>query len=74
MNNKYILEGKKPVVCDDLIKWGQWFEKSDRKVAFDKIGKVLYNNYYLGDKVRLEENEDRRAEQGCLSGYYYYKE
>jgi len=33
MSDKYILEGKQAIPCDDLLKWGKWYEKADRKVA-----------------------------------------
>lgn len=31
-DNKYILDGHKPVPCDDVIQWGKWFETADREV------------------------------------------
>ena len=33
MNDKFILEGRKAVHCDNLMKWAKWFEVSDRQVA-----------------------------------------
>ncbi len=33
MSDKYILDGHKAVVEDDLMVWGKWFEDADRHVA-----------------------------------------
>ena len=33
INNKYKLEGHKPVLCGDLFEWTSWLEKADRQVA-----------------------------------------
>lgn len=34
---KYILDGHTPVECDDLFKWGEWFQNTDRTVKKDWI-------------------------------------
>ena len=34
---KYILKNGKVVVCNDLLKWGKWFETADRIIQQDKI-------------------------------------
>lgn len=48
--HKYILKGKKPVVCRDVMKWAKWFEKSSeiRIVKQDKIGKFMVSTVFLG--------------------------
>ena len=36
---KYILnEAGEPRQCEDIMTWGNWFEKADRRVALDLIG------------------------------------
>ena len=45
---KYILEGKTPVLCDDLMTWGRWFETADRQVAVDDVGAVHVSTVFLG--------------------------
>ena len=46
---KYILdENKKPVKVDDLLTWGEWFEKADRRVALDIIGESKVSTVFLG--------------------------
>ena len=29
----FILEGKNPVPCNNVVEWGKWFETADRNVA-----------------------------------------
>ena len=48
MTDKYILDGHNVVVCDDLIKWAEWFEVADRTVARTKIGVVKISTVFLG--------------------------
>lgn len=49
MSDKYILnESQIPVPCDDLMKWGKWFEVSDRHVAQDKVGNIRISTVFLG--------------------------
>ena len=49
MSDKYTLEGKTPVLCDDLMAWVRNFEKgTDRHVAADKIGDVRVSTVFLG--------------------------
>ena len=45
----YILEGKIPKPCNDLIKFGKWFEKSDRqiKITFLSHG-IRISTVFLG--------------------------
>ncbi len=40
MSGKYILEGKRPKLVEDVLEWATWFETADRHVA--KV--VLPNN------------------------------
>lgn len=48
MARKYILKGKKPVPCDNVLKWGRWFETAKRKVALTKQGRVSVSTVFLG--------------------------
>jgi hypothetical protein len=46
---KYILDGKQPIPCGDVLAWGRWFEAvSNRRVAEDKIGDVRVSTVFLG--------------------------
>lgn len=47
MDQKYVLDGKRPVPVD-LMTWARWFEKADRKVAWDVIGDVKVSTVFLG--------------------------
>ncbi len=38
----YILEGQKVVPCEDIVKWGAWFENVDRVVAKMEIGSPVW--------------------------------
>lgn len=45
----YILDGKIPVPCDDIIKWGHMFESADRVVAKSDVGNgVRVSTVFLG--------------------------
>ena|SRR3990167_1756819 len=48
MNDKFILNGKIPIVEPDLIKWAQWMEIADRHVAKTIIGNVRVSTVFLG--------------------------
>ena len=48
MTGQYILDGHKPVVCEDLLKWAKWFKKADRRVARTQIGDVEISTVFLG--------------------------
>lgn len=48
LSDKFILDGKTPVVCDDLVTWGKWFETNNRQVAKDTIGDVRISTVFLG--------------------------
>ncbi len=49
MTGKYILIGKSPVEVDDLIEWGLWIEKSDRKIAVTHVTrKIKVSTIFLG--------------------------
>jgi len=46
---KYILEGKKVVECNDLLKWGNWFETANRVVKQELLkNKVFVSTVFLG--------------------------
>lgn len=47
--DKYILNGKVPVPCSDVMEWGRCFENQDsRKVAQTTLGDVMVSTVFLG--------------------------
>lgn len=48
MSDKFILDGKRPVPCDNLLKWAMWFESSERHVARDATGNGDVSTIFLG--------------------------
>lgn len=48
MTDKYILDGKTPVPCSDLMEWAKWFEASNRTVARTQIGEAGVSTVFLG--------------------------
>lgn len=47
--NKYILNGKTPVIENDLMRWAHWFEKADRTVKVTRLpGDVKVSTVFLG--------------------------
>lgn len=54
----YILggdDGHTPVLCDDVLLWGPWFQKADRQVAFDRVGMVCVSTVFLGLNHRFDD-------------------
>ena len=45
---KYILDGHKPVLCDDIMTWGRWFETADRQVRDTARDDVRVSTVFLG--------------------------
>jgi len=49
MDDKYVLNDEgDPVVETDLLKWAEWYETADRKLAADAIGSVKISTVFLG--------------------------
>jgi hypothetical protein len=50
MNDKYILQGHKPIPCEDLLKWAEWYGKADRTVSRteNETGTVSVSTVFLG--------------------------
>jgi hypothetical protein len=48
--SKWILNGKVPTPCSDLMRWAQWMETADRTVARTQLlgGEVLVSTIFLG--------------------------
>lgn len=44
----YILDGKNPVLCEDIRLWGDWFSSTDRHVALDELGRTRISTVFLG--------------------------
>jgi len=49
-NGRYILEGKVPVPCEDLLEWGRWIEehRTERIVRQEDIGPYWVSTVFLG--------------------------
>ncbi|HEX3523965.1 MAG TPA: hypothetical protein VHT52_17995 [Stellaceae bacterium] len=48
MPRKYTLDGRTPVLCDDLLVWGQWMQVANRQVAETAIGDARVSTVFLG--------------------------
>lgn len=48
MMNRYILDGKSPVLAPDLLTWAKWLEDTDRKVAVTQVGDATISTVFLG--------------------------
>ena len=48
MSDRYILDGHTPVPCDDLMKWGAWFERANRSVDTTSVGPMRVSTVFLG--------------------------
>lgn len=56
MMRKYILENKLSILCCDVIKWAEWFERADRHVAKTDIGIPAWK-YWLGKLLKIKNWE-----------------
>jgi hypothetical protein len=45
---RFILNGKEPVPCDDLMEWARWFGTADRHVAKTRVGQFWVSTVFLG--------------------------
>jgi len=61
MSHLYILKGKKIVPIDDVLEWGRWFEKANRRVDETilpdgkRVSTVFFGtDYYFGPKEDRE--------------------
>ena len=48
MSDKYILDGKNAVPCDDLLAWGKWMQTADRIVAKTDVNGARVSTVFLG--------------------------
>ena len=48
MSDRYILDGKRAVECDDLMTWAKWYENHEnRRVADETIDGVRVSTVFL---------------------------
>lgn len=45
---QYILNGKRPEACGDLLRWARWIETAERHVASTQIGDVWVSTVFIG--------------------------
>jgi hypothetical protein len=62
MFDKYILDDQgNPVVENNILLWGAWMERNERKIAYDEINGLRVSTVFLaldhgyGDNVELYE-------------------
>ena len=48
MSDHYILDGKKPVPCEDLLTWARWMADTDRRIARTIQDDVIVSTVFLG--------------------------
>jgi hypothetical protein len=68
MSDKYILEGKKTVPCEDLMEWAKWFEQADRSVAKDDVNGVSVSTVFLGLDHAFGESQPMLFETMVFGG------
>jgi hypothetical protein len=44
----YILKNKKPVICNNTIRWAVWFSENDRVVKQTQLDNVFISTVFLG--------------------------
>lgn len=68
MSERYILEGKKTVPCEDLMEWAKWFEQADRTVAKDDVNGVSVSTVFLGLNHAFGESQPMLFETMVFGG------
>ena len=48
MTTQYILRGKTPVPCDDLMEWARWMDTRESIVKQTKVGTMFVSTVFLG--------------------------
>jgi hypothetical protein len=48
MTDKYILAGKTPIKCGDILAWGKWRDANNNQVARTVKGEVVVSTVFLG--------------------------
>lgn len=65
--SNYILEGHKPVKCDDILTWAKWFETASRVVKKDtakvtlhgkNVGEIKVSTVFLGIDHNFDDKGD----------------
>ena len=68
MSDKYILDGKNAVLCNDLIKWGTWFETAERHVGHEIRGDIRVRTVFLGLDHQFGDGEPLLYETMIFGG------
>lgn len=68
MGEYYILDGHEVRKCENVIEWGEWFEKADRKVAKTLIGDVCISTVFLGLNHRIGDGPPQIFETMVFGG------
>lgn len=60
-HGRYILDGKIPVPCDDLLEWARWIEEDgNRIVRQEDVGPYWVSTVFLGLDHSWNDNEPPR--------------
>lgn len=54
---RYIEIDGEPVLEPDLLIWAAWYEKADRHVLRDEVGKILISTVFLGSDFNFMRKE-----------------
>ena len=66
----YILEGKRPVACNDLLQWATWLGSADRRVALNEYGDVCVSTVFLGIDYGWYKSRPMLFETKVFGGKY----
>lgn len=58
MSRKAILDGKRVVPCDDILRWAAWFESSERVVACTEFEGGVVSTVFLGVNHGWNDKEE----------------
>ena len=72
--NNYILNGKIPIKCDNIILWAKWFEKVNRHVAETKKNNITVSTIFLGMDHSFNSGEPLLFETMIFGGEHDEKQ
>lgn len=67
-NLYYKLEGQKVVPVNNMLEWAAWYEKAERRIAFDQLGRATVSTVFLGLDTGSLSGEPRVFETALFLG------
>lgn len=60
-----------PILEPDFMKWADWFEKADRRVAYEDLGEVTVSTVFLGLDQRFTTKGETLRASACPRNRFF---